>query len=462
LHSALVVAAARAQRMLDSWERDMLERGQHQMETAWLLLGELEDGLPPPVRRAVENANADYRRSYAPMLMAARSDDPGQLSAGIIAAMQRHLVFLSAVQGQISQDLDDRQTRLVRSSREAITLWSLLLLGGFLAVCLGVAVVRRKIVIPIEKLSQVMRRLAEDDLTVPIEKPGRLDEIGQMQASLRFFKVTAIRRNRLRVQRQVLHAELEAMFAQLRRDLDAAATVQAALLPADGKLGNLKFRSLFLPSSVVAGDSFDIFPLADGKVAFFQLDVAGHGASAGLGSAVAHYALSQAFSARGRPGGDRRRRYETLEGLAESVNASWPKGLPYFTLLMGELDPLDGSGTLVSAGHPAPFIVKAAGEVTQLQASGVPVGILAASAYERSHFTLAPGERMVLASDGVSEAADPSGALFSESRLKALLRDTAALPADQLLSQVKATLIAWRNKEFFDDDVSMMVIERSS
>ena len=105
--------------------------------------------------------------------------------------------------------------------------------------------------------------------------------------------------------------------------------IQTALLPETRMIGSITCSGLFLPSSVVAGDTYNVLTRTDGKLAFFQLDVSGHGAAAALVSVAAHNALSQAALAHVSG--------EALDEVVDEINRSWPGNLPYFTLIFGEL-----------------------------------------------------------------------------------------------------------------------------
>src|SRR3712207_303816 len=116
----------------------------------------------------------------------------------------------------------------------------------------------RSVALPLEALNRAMLNLAENDLTTPLPKLGRVDEIGEMSDTLRVFKANALRRNRLQQDKEMLHARLRDTYRQLRKDLEAAASIQAAMLPAPAALGDVRYRGLFRPSSLIAGDTYNV------------------------------------------------------------------------------------------------------------------------------------------------------------------------------------------------------------
>ncbi|MBC7739750.1 MAG: hypothetical protein H7245_21655, partial [Candidatus Saccharibacteria bacterium] len=146
---------------------------------------------------------------------------------------------------------------------------------------LSLRFVQRRIVGPLADLRADMLKLASGDLEVALHPvAGRTDEIGGMADALRVFKATALRRSRLQEDRLALHGRLKHAYRQLKEDLEAAAVVQAALLPRPSRIGDVQFVGHHEPSHFIAGDSYDVLPGPSGRVIFFLIDVAGHGAAA--------------------------------------------------------------------------------------------------------------------------------------------------------------------------------------
>ncbi|HZW45920.1 MAG TPA: PP2C family protein-serine/threonine phosphatase, partial [Microvirga sp.] len=304
----------------------------------------------------------------------------------------------------------------------------------------------------LEAISGSMLRLAENDLAAPLPRLQRADELGEMSDALRVFKANALRRQRLEQDKQVLHTRLREAYGQLRKDLEAAAAIQNTLLPEPSVFGAVGFRGLYLPSSVIAGDTYNVLERPDGTVGFFQLDVAGHGAPAALMSVASHHALSQALL--------KQVDGIALSDIASQINAEWSGDLPYFTMILGKIDARSHRGTIIQAGHPSPLLVRSDGSVRLLGDGGFPVGLFAASTYEPLTFPFAPRDKLVLYSDGLVEAENPAGEIFSEERLLALVREHARSSTPELLEAMNAALRRWRQSDTLDDDVSVLVLER--
>ncbi|TNC66578.1 PP2C family protein-serine/threonine phosphatase [Rubellimicrobium roseum] len=345
----------------------------------------------------------------------------------------------------------DRLDLLRRDALRIMILWGGLLLAGVAAVAAGWRVVVHQVVAPLERLRGAMLALAEGNLAAPLPETARRDEIGVMADTLRVFKANAIRRARLQDERLALHERLQETYRLLRRDLESAAAVQAALLPAPARIGGVRFQGRLRPSNFISGDTYDVLRQPNGPVHFFVIDVAGHGAAAALVSVASHYTLTQAILRR-RAG----------EGLAETVaglNRDWPDHLPYFTMILGELDPEAGQGALVQSGHPPPLLLRRGGAVEPLGEGGLPIGVLPGASFDEVRFTFRPGDRLLIYSDGLSEAEDREGHPFSEERLLELVRAGAGLGPEALLGSITEALRGWRASDDLDDDMTLLMLE---
>lgn len=269
--------------------------------------------------------------------------------------------------------------------------------------------------------------------------------------------------------------ELTASYEKLRgayeiisRDLEAAARIQRRLIPekADTLLG-YRFDWIFCPSSFVAGDTFNIFRLDEGHLCFYLLDVAGHGIPAAFLSTTLSRVLSPS-----QQGGLLKRvsldgkRYVIApprEVVRELNNRFESTGelVEYFTIVYGIIDTTEGSVVLTQAGHPAPLYLPLEGGCREIGDGGFPVGMIPNIDYEERELVMAPGGRLFVYSDGVTDCMDRDNLKsFSLKRLITTLEACRERPLRELMEYVEETLVAFNGSREFVDDISFLAIER--
>jgi sigma-B regulation protein RsbU (phosphoserine phosphatase) len=299
---------------------------------------------------------------------------------------------------------------------------------------------------------------ADDFLKKPVEQ-GELRARLHAGARILTLEATLAARN----------ARLSEALQQIEQDLEMAARVQQSILPSH----QLRYRDyfsdwLFLPSAWVSGDIFNVFPL-DNHLGFYCVDVSGHGVGAAMMSlAVARQFLHGRAVERFLFSAD-----DEVASPAEVVRilngrfcSDEADIVSYFTMIYGVIDLDTGVGRLCQAGHPTPFIVTTTGEIRPVGTGGAPVGLMPDLHWTDTRFALAPGERLCLFSDGITECENPHGEQFGQDRLQRWLKESADLTLDALLPRFGEHLIGWRGADEAEqttmaDDVSLLVIERT-
>ncbi|WP_313824667.1 PP2C family protein-serine/threonine phosphatase [Leclercia sp.] len=265
------------------------------------------------------------------------------------------------------------------------------------------------------------------------------------------------------------NARLSEALRQIEQDLEVAARIQQSVLPAhQQRYGDYFSDWIFLPSAWVSGDIFNVFPL-DNHLGFYCVDVSGHGVGAAMMSlAVARQFLHGRAVERFLFTGDNEvaSPAEVVRILNGRFCSDEVEIVSYFTMIYGVIDLATGEGKLCQAGHPTPFIVTPDGEVRTVGNGGAPVGLMPDLSWTDVSFSLAPGERLCLFSDGITECENVAGEQFGQMRLQAALQEGAGHRLNELLPQFARHLIHWRsgdNREpqAMADDVSLLVIERT-
>ncbi|MBI3977825.1 MAG: SpoIIE family protein phosphatase [Chloroflexi bacterium] len=256
----------------------------------------------------------------------------------------------------------------------------------------------------------------------------------------------------VRVAQLVQQQKAEALARErIEQELRVARSIQLALLPRDvPALPGWELSAYYQPAREVGGDFYDFLSLSDGRVGLIIGDVADKGVPAALLMATTRSVLRAFAQELISPG-------MVLERVNDFLCPDIPPRM-FVTCLYAVLDPADGRLQYANAGHGVPYRQTRAG-VVELDATGVPIGLLPGMRYEEHETTLAPGERVLFYSDGLVEAHNTAGEMFGFPRLRDLLgsrRDGAPL-IELLLAELAAfTGAGWEQ----EDDVTLVTLRR--
>ena len=129
------------------------------------------------------------------------------------------------------------------------------------------------------------------------------------------------------------------------------------------------------------------------------------------------------------------------------------------TLAYAEIDMATGQCMLVQAGHPHPLILRKDGQIEMVGNGGLPIGLIEGASYQRITFRLAPGDRLILASDGFTECPDPAQQELGDEGLANILATHAPLSSPQLLEAMIWALSRHAGTPDFPDDVSSLIFD---
>ncbi len=238
----------------------------------------------------------------------------------------------------------------------------------------------------------------------------------------------------------------EAEFAE--KEIELARSIQQRILPPQELSGEgYRISARNLPARFVAGDFYDVFRLPDGAVGLVVADVAGKGMGASLIMATVKAALP--FLAAER---------SVDEALREANRRLKPRldAREFVALTYVRYDPKTGAWELANAGLPDPYVLDGKRAPRAVSAPGprFPLGVRGEVAYEKIGGTLAPGERLLLLSDGLPEAPTAQGEPLGYERFEALL--AGARDVDALLESVRAA-----TGPVLADDWTVLVLERT-
>jgi len=291
-----------------------------------------------------------------------------------------------------------------------------------------------------ENIRLAMHRGAADFLTKPID--------------LTDMEITV---NKLMEEVQVLKEAMKEhdQLLALRRELEIASSIQQSILPQTfppfpGRADFAIFAEM-IPAREVGGDLYDFFLIDDHHLGFVVGDVSGKGVPAAIFMAVTRTVL-KATALQGMTPGECLRHVNSVLCLDNRAEL-------FVTIFYGILDTHSGEVAYSSGGHNPPFVLRDGGEVVALESTGGTVlGVLENIAYGTKTVRLEPGAAIFLYTDGVTEAMDVDGQLFSEARLRELLHGVERNAPQHLVEAVVAAVKRHCGSAAQSDDIAALAI----
>jgi len=282
---------------------------------------------------------------------------------------------------------------------------------------------------------------ADDFVTKPIN-----------QAVLQARIETQLRLRSLREQLQTQNDELEAWRENLERDLAAARLTQQSLIPQKPPaLEGWEVAAVYRPVIQVGGDIYGWLRMADGRTLFWIVDATGHGASAALLTTLAKLLFHHGSVEHHQPA-----------AIMRAVNNDFRSifgARSFMTAMCVALDPENGRATVVGAGHPPLFVIKAAGGTESIASSAPPLGLIEHSVFTEVDVDLAPGDAFFLYTDGVYGTDQADASQLTPKTLASLLEPTAPSAQALITRVIDQVTIAGADKPL-PDDVAAIVVKR--
>ena len=242
----------------------------------------------------------------------------------------------------------------------------------------------------------------------------------------------------------------------IRQELSIAARIQQSLLPRNfppfPERKDFDLHAAMVPAKEVGGDLFDFFLLDEDHLGFVIGDVSGKGVPAALFMAVTRTPLRATAMQRIAPGA-------CLDYLNTTLSRENPSSM-FVTLFYGILNTSTGLIQYAVGGHNPPYIFSPGGKVRPLPIahSGTIVGLIEASRYETETCRLAPGEGILLYTDGVTEAVNTADDFFGEERLEQYLARNASAGAEQIVGGLHAAVQEFAAGAPQSDDITVLAL----
>ncbi|MDC0737719.1 fused response regulator/phosphatase [Cognatishimia sp. SS12] len=312
---------------------------------------------------------------------------------------------------------------------------------------------------------EVMRGLevgADDFLVTPVNAQEMRARISAGERILRMQRELT---EKNRVITETL-SELQRIHDHLDRDLLAAKELQQSLVRDRSlRFAHSGVTMLLRPSGHVGGDMVGHYHIDEDRIGLFAIDVSGHGVSSALMTARVVSHLSSVI-----PG-------QNL-ALKEQADGSFAPLPPaevlaklnklfvatggtdhYFTMMLAQANIVTGHVILAQAGHPHPLIQRRSGQIEQEGPGGFPVGLIADAHYDQFELQLNAGDRLLILSDGVTEAEGEQGNLLGEEGLSSMAAQLSDQAGPEFLEALMWQLQEFRGGQKFSDDISAVLLE---
>ncbi len=309
-----------------------------------------------------------------------------------------------------------------------------------------------------EKLSparRVLLLLALILLVIPhaaIEYAGRSGNVDVIEFDLHFWAALLL----------LLLLMLEiADRVVMKRDLQIAREIQTWLLPGvPPQIPGVAIAYATRPANTVAGDYYDVFPRPgrtseDNRVVLAVADVAGKSIPAAMLMATFQASLKTLSTAQ-----------VALPELASNMNryacSNSQGGLRFTTAFLAEYDPVRRTVDYINAGHNNPILRRASGQIERLDVGGLPFGILPDTKYDSASITLAPGDWLIIFTDGLVEAENARQEDYGETRLLTAIEAGKSVEPADMLKRLMAEVDLFVGNTPQHDDVTCMLLKSES
>ena len=262
-----------------------------------------------------------------------------------------------------------------------------------------------------------------------------------------------------RVQSHILLREARAQLAKqlnvLNAELEMAHQIQLSILPHElPKLPGLDIAARFLPMESVGGDFYDFIRIDDKHLGILIADVSGHGLSSALIASMLQVALAGEVAHASQPA-------EVLAGLNKAVSGKFSSN--FVTAAYVYVDLEENLMRYAGAGHPPVMQYRnSTGKAVQILENGIVLGILEDSTYQALEIPLEPGDRQVLYTDGILEAANPAQEMFGEEQFMRFLESNKSLNAGQFADALLAKIDCWTgqsSEQGQQDDLTLVLFD---
>jgi len=340
---------------------------------------------------------------------------------------------------------DELMEDIVRLNKMVIFLG----ISGIFLLAIAIAYIARSITGPLRAMAQATEGIGSGDLDIELPVATSGDEVGKLTEAFGYMKTS------LKAYIEEL-TKTTALKERMESELKVAHDIQMSILP---KMfppfpdrTEFDIYAIIQPAKEVGGDFYDFFQIDQDHLCFVIADVSGKGIPASLFMAVTK-TLIKAKAAVGL----------TPDRIVLRVNEELCIGNDnnmFVTIFCGILNIFTGEMEYTNGGHNPPLIIRKTGEVSILKSTGgIVVGVIDDAKYSADKIVLEPGDSIYLYTDGVNEAMNKNGELFSDKRLEDAIIRLKGKSINEIVDGIMAEIEHFAQDAPQSDDITMMVIQ---
>ena len=330
--------------------------------------------------------------------------------------------------------ISEKRSAVVGATRLSllIQMFAVLLLGAIAAFVVS-AVLRQLIAKPIQGFVSALKSVASGDLSV-IARTRSCRELSYLADQI-----------------NAMTEALDHAQRDHRVHMEKARQIQQNLRPKVNGLVGIDVAELFEPADDVGGDYYDVISLSDGRYLLCVADVSGHGVPAAMAATLLKAFVSEAAKKSSSPA-------EILTDVNQRYCEYVMMG-HFATMALLVVDPKRRQLTYANAGHEFPFLQIGSDTPVRLNVGDLILGVEDDTHYDEETIPLGDSARLVIVSDGVTEAFDPSDEQYGTERIEHLLRSVQSCNARELVESFESSIEAFRKGRKAFDDTTLLVAQ---
>lgn len=355
------------------------------------------------------------------------------------------------IENLIDASLEKSEKSLEKDFNFVIIVFLIVFLVSFVIICLVCTKLSKNISLPITRLCEATKSIGRGNFDLSVDKNSD-DEIGKLAKS---FNLMARNLKRYMKNLKKTTAEKEKVHSELMIANKIQKSMLPCIFPAFPERKDFDIYAVMDPAREVGGDFYDFFLIDDSKLALVIADVSDKGVSAALFMVVAKILIKNQLQNGDSPG-------EVLKIVNNRLCENNEVGM-FVTCFLGIFDIKSGEFTYANAGHNPPFLYRKSEKncIAITSPHGLVLGGTPNITYLQSKTYLYPGDFLFLYTDGVTEAANKRGRLFSQQKLEEIVNSCGKknVAIQDLIFDIKSEINKFVGNAAVSDDITMLALK---